>query len=54
MNNIIHDTISIMRRPDPLQKQLCKELGIAFNIELGEINEETKKILNDKSWRNKS
>ena len=53
INNIVTDTYSILQRPDPLQKQLVKELGIEFNIKLGEVNSETQKILADKSWRNR-
>jgi hypothetical protein len=47
------DTLSILKRPDTLQKQLLKESWIGFGIELDEINLETKKILEDNSWRNK-
>jgi len=51
INNIVQDTFTILKRPDPLQKQLCKELGISFNIGLGQLNSETKKLLADNSWR---
>jgi len=53
INNIVHNTRLILQRPDPMQKQLCKELGIEFNIKLDEINNETIKILKDNSWRKK-
>jgi len=53
INNMFQDTLSILKRPDTLQKQLLKESWIGFGIELDEINLETKKVLADKSWRNK-
>ena len=53
INNIVQDTVTILRRPDRIQQQLVKESGIEFNIKLTELNAETVKLLNDQSWRNK-
>lgn len=52
INNIVQDTMVILKRPDPIQKQHLIELAIDFNEKLGQVNEETLEILKDKSWRN--
>jgi hypothetical protein len=51
MRNIINDTASILQRNDKVQTKRLKELGIEFNINLGELNDEVEDILKDNSWR---
>ena len=51
INNIVQDTISIMKRPDRIQRQLLTEQGIEFNEKLGQWNKETEEILKNKSWK---
>lgn len=50
-NNIIHDSMTILQRNDPFQKQLLLEAAFEFNEKLGKLNEETAEILADQSWR---
>lgn len=53
INNIYRKTITVLTRNNPDEIKKLTELGIDFNIELGELNEETEKILNDRTWRRK-
>ena len=51
INNIIQDTLVILKRPDPKTKQALISSTIEFNEKLLFLNAETLSILNDKSWR---
>jgi len=51
IRNIVNDTMVILQRNNPLQKQLLLENALEFNEKLGKLNDETIKILNDESWR---
>jgi len=45
MQRILTETQIILRRPDPLQRQLCKELWIEFGIKMDKLNEEMRVLL---------